>query len=314
MEFTGLFFGISTIVVALIGAFAYGCGDFMGGRAAVRLSPSGAVALAQCAGVAVSVQAFLNGDGGFPSAHAVGAGLLGGTAYLIGVTTLYRGIAFGRIGIVAPVSGLVGIVLPLAGDLVLRRHIGGAQFGGILICCLAFVLLSTTRDPPEPGIAPHFSLRLGALSGLGFGAADLCVGMMVPEEAPAAVMVARMVGALIALNLLGMAILRTGALRYYAASSGQPSGALAAGLRLGDLWGMAPAAMLAVVAGSFDAVGHISYAHVATSGSMAVASALVALYPAVPVILAAVVLKERMFRSQYVGLAASAVGVAVIAQ
>jgi drug/metabolite transporter (DMT)-like permease len=315
LEFTGLFFGTSTILVALLGAFAYGCGDFMGGRAAVRLSPSGAVALAQCAAVAVTVQAFLNGGGGLPSAHVIGPGLLGGSAYLIGLTALYQGIAFGRIGIVAPVSGLVGIVVPLVGDLVLGRHIGGAQFTGILICCLAFVLLSATRDTPVPGVAPHFSLRLGILSGLGFGTADLCVGVMAPEDGPAAVMVARIAAALIALNLLGVAVVRSGALRlYHAALAGPPIAPQVAGLRPTGLRAMLPAATLAIIAAAFDSVGHMSYAHIATGGSMAVASALVALYPVVPVVLAVVLLNERMIRTQYIGLAASAVGVAVMSQ
>jgi hypothetical protein len=110
LGFTDLTLGTSTILVALLGAFAYGCGDFMGGRAAVRLSPSGAVPLAQCAAALVTVQAFMNGGGGFLSPHVVASGPLGGAAYLIGLMNLYQGIAFARIAIVVPISGLVGIV------------------------------------------------------------------------------------------------------------------------------------------------------------------------------------------------------------
>jgi drug/metabolite transporter (DMT)-like permease len=312
---TELSLGASTILVALLGAFAYGCGDFMGGRAAVRLSPSGSVALAQCAAVMVTAQAFMNGGGGFLSPHVVASGLLGGAAYLIGLMTLYQGIAFARIAIVVPISGLVGIVVPLAGDLVLNRHIGGAQFTGILICCLAFVLLSATREASEPALATLPSLRLGVVSGLGFGTADLCIGVMAPEDGPAAVMVARIVCAVIALNLLGIAVVRTGALRQYrAAWAGPPLAMRIAAPRRATLRAMMPAAMVAIIAGAFDSVGHMSYAHIATGGSMAVASALVALYPAVPVVLAVVLLNERMIRTQYFGLAASALGVAVMSQ
>ncbi len=315
MAFTDLSLGASTILVALLGAFAYGCGDFMGGRAAVRLSPSGAVALAQCAAVLVTAQAYMKGGGGPLSPHVVVSGLLGGPAYLIGLMTLYQGIAFARIAIVVPISGLVGIVVPLAGDLVIGRHIGGTEVTGILICCLAFVLLSATPGASEPGLDPLPSLRLGVLSGLGFGTADLCIGVMAPEDGQAAVMVARIVTAGIALNLLGIAVVRTGALRpNRPALAGPPLAMGVAGPRRATLRAMLPAAMFAIIAGALDSVGHMSYAHVATGGSMAVASALVALYPAVPVVLAVVLLNERMIGTQYLGLAASALGVAVMSQ
>ena len=205
--------------------------------------------------------------------------------------------------------------MPLAGDLVIGRHIGGAEFTGILICCLAFVLLSSTPGASEPGLDPLPSLRLGVLSGLGFGTADLCIGVMAPEDGQAEVMVARIVTAGIALNLLGIAVVRTGALRRYVPHGpGRRSPCGSRGPRRATLRAMLPAAMFAIIAGAFNSVGHMSYAHIATGGSMAVASALVALYPAVPVVLAVVLLNERMIGTQYLGLAASALGVAVMSQ
>ena len=140
---------------------------FHGGRAAVRLSPSGAVALAECAAMGVTVQAFLNGSGGLSAPDVIGPGLLGGAAYAIGLLLLcsrdrvwpHRGCrSCLRRG---------GDTRPLAGDLVLARHIGVAQITGILICCLAVVLLSVTHEALQSGVPPYFSLRLGVLSGIG---------------------------------------------------------------------------------------------------------------------------------------------------
>jgi drug/metabolite transporter (DMT)-like permease len=315
LEFTDLPFETSMILVALLGASAYGCGDFMGGRAAVRLSPSGAVALAQCAAMGVTVQAFLNGSGGLSAPDVIGPGLLGGAAYAIGLLLLYQGIAFGRIGVVAPVCGVVGILVPLAGDLVLARHIGVAQMTGILICCLAVVLLSVTREAPQSGVPPYFSLRLGVLSGIGYGTADLCLGMMEPEDGPAALMVARSVATLIAVSLLGFAAIRAGGFgRADAPVAGPPIPLRLAWVRPPRLRAMMPPATLAIFAGVFDSIGHMSYVHLATNGSMAVAAALVALYPMVLVVRAVVVLKERIIGAQYLGLLACAAGVAAISQ
>lgn len=313
MGFADLLLEDSTTLVALLGALAYGCGDFMGGRAAVRLSPSGAVALAQCAAMAVTVQAFLNGNDGFSAPEVIGPALVGGAAYAMGLLLLYQGIAFGRIGIVAPVCGVVGILVPLAGDVILARHLGGGQMTGILICCLAVVLLSSTREAPRPLLSASPSLRLGVLSGLGYGIADLCLGMMEPEDGPAALMVVRCVAAVIALSLLGIAFMRAGGFgREATPVAGPPFSRRLAWVRPVHLRKMLPVVVLAVFAGIFDSVGHMSYVHVATMGSMAVASALVALYPTVLVVLAIVVLKEQMFKAQCLGLFASVAGVAAI--
>ena len=123
MLFSLLPFEVSIISVALIGALAYGCGDFLGGRASLRLSPAGAVALAQCAATIMALKVFRYGGPNWPGVDVIGSGLLGGVAYAAGLLFLYQGLAHGRIGIVAPVCGVFSILVPLIGDLVLERHI-----------------------------------------------------------------------------------------------------------------------------------------------------------------------------------------------
>lgn len=315
MPFTTLPFELSAVAVALMGALAYGSGDFMGGRAAVRLSPSGAVALAQTAAMVVAAQVFFTGSGDFAASAVLLPGLFGGMAYALGLLFLYQGIAHGRIGVVAPVCGIVGILVPMLGDLALSRHISPTQFQGIGICALAIVLLAGTPERTAIGTDRWFSLRTGFLSGMGYGTADLCLGMMAPEDGVAALLVARAVAATIAVALLLRAFVLAGGFGPASAgaaacTSGQP--VALAWLKPPRLMMMLPAAALAVVAGIFDAIGHMSYVHVATQGSMAVASALVALFPAVVVVLAVVVLRERILGLQYLGLAASAGGVAML--
>lgn len=318
MLFSTLPFELSAVAIALIGAVAYGSADFMGGRAAVRLSPSGAVALAQTAAMVVAAQVFVAGTGDFTASAVLLPGLVGGMAYALGLLFLYQGIAHGRIGVVAPVCGIVGILVPMLGDLALSRHISPTQFQGIGICGLAIVLLAGTPERAEVGTDRWFSFRTGFMSGMGYGTADLCLGMMAPEDGAAALLVARAVAAMIAVALLLRAFVVAGgfgpgpgiAARMATGSPGQPIAL--AWLKPPHLMAMLPAAALAIVAGIFDALGHMSYVHVATQGSMAVASALVALFPAVVVILAVVVLRERILGVQYAGLAASVGGVAIL--
>ncbi len=302
---------LGAVSVALIGAFAYGTGDFLGGRAALRLSPSGAVTVAQCAALIITILGFLDGARILPDAEVVVWGMVGGSAYALGLLKLYQGIALGRIGVVAPICGVVGILVPLGGDITLGRAITGNELVGIAICGLAIVLLAGTpekQNGPRPG---HFSFRLGLVSGMGYGTADLCLGIMEPEDGSSALMVARGVAAAIALGLLVMALLRSGGF----GSDAEPRAPVplkVAWIRPPHLKAMVPAALLAGTAGILDAIGHMSYVHVATQGSMAVASALVALFPAVVVLLAVVVLRERIIGLQHVGLGASVLGIVTI--
>ena len=73
---------------------------------------------------------------------------------------------------------------------------------------------------------------------------------------------------------------------------------------------LALAGVMAAMAGVCDALGHVAYVHLATRGSIAVASALVGLMTtAVIVILSVILLRERVGRGQAAGLALGAAGV-----
>ena len=312
MLFSLLPFEVSIVSVALVGALAYGFGDFIGGRASRRLSPAGAVAVAQCAATIVALNIFLHDWSHWPRADVIGPGILGGVAYATGLLFLYQGLAIGRIGVVAPVCGVFSILVPLSGDLVLGRHIEPIQFVGIAICAMAVVLLATTPEVTVAGLPSRFSFRVGVMSGIGYGVADVCLGMAM-EDGASALLVVRSIAALIALSLLLLAIVRAG--RFWATNTDivQVSTPLSlAWVRPPRLVVMLPSVVLAASAGIFDAMGQMSYVHAATRGSMAVAASLVALFPAVVVVLAVVVLREKVVFKQYLGLAAGACGVLII--
>ena len=64
-----------------------------------------------------------------------------GIAYAIGVISIYEGLGHGRIAIVASLCGLLSIVVPLAGDLVLSRRISRNELVGMVLCAAAAVLI-----------------------------------------------------------------------------------------------------------------------------------------------------------------------------
>ncbi len=141
---------------------------------------------------------------------------------------------------------------------------------------------------------------MGLLSGLGFGVADLCLGMMSTGEATGGLLIAGTVAAAIALLCL-------------LARSGDPGTAAdASASRLALPRPVRAGVLLAVGAGLLDAIGHMGYVHAATRGSMGVAAALVGLFPAVSVLLAVLILRERVRGGQCAGLATAGVGVIAV--
>ena len=301
---------IGAVSAALMGAVAYGAGDFAGGRAALRLSTFSAVAIAQTVAMALMLQQFLSDGGDVPSDDLLKLSLVAGLAYSMGLMLLYHGFAHGRIGIVAPLCGLFGILIPLGGELVAGEGTTEWHLVGISLCAIAVVLIAGSAAGCEKGRV-GFSIRTGIVSGVGYGVADLCLGIMPAEAATGSLFVTRSVAAFVATSLLLVSIL--GRMRVEASSAaGLGSGARADlgpsqrvnGLHLG--------VMLAILAGVFDMLGHVGYVTAAVDGNMGVAAALVALFPAVSVALAILFLNESVTRRQVLGFAFGGFGIFMV--
>jgi drug/metabolite transporter (DMT)-like permease len=301
---------------AVFGAFAYGSGDFLGGCASRRLTTFTTVAIAQIVAAAFMAQNIAVGGSPLPSDELAWASLLAGLAYVIGIFSLYDGLAQGRIAIVASICGLLSILIPLAGDVALSRSITGNEMAGMVFCVAAAFLVITAGKSCEGASSIGWSIRAGITGGIGFGVSDLCLGSMSPEMAAGALFVTRGVAAAIAL-----AVALTVSLRLLANSAApapvqqdgpQDGGPIAWPRSIVASPGLATSIALAMTAGLLDTLGHVGYLHAATRGSMAVASALVAVFPGVTVLLAAILLRERITRGQLCGLAFGAGGIVLI--
>ena len=126
---------------AVLGAVAYGSGDFLGGCASRRLATFSAVAIAQTVAVTFMLQNYALAQGPLPAGAQAWVSMAAGIAYAIGVISIYEGLGHGRIAIVASLCGLLSIVVPLAGDLVLSRRISRDELVGMVLCAAAAVLI-----------------------------------------------------------------------------------------------------------------------------------------------------------------------------
>src|SRR5262252_3642598 len=160
------------ILLGLAAAVLYGTGDFLGGLASRRVQVLPVLMLAETAGVIVALLAVAMSPGPVRTAGlawGIGAGLIGG----LGLIIFYTGLAAGPMSVVAPVSGLVSTILPVAVALAEGERPGGGVYAGALLCLAAIVLASSAGDSSRAhrtSPAPH--RRPGAGPALGYGIAS----------------------------------------------------------------------------------------------------------------------------------------------
>ena len=276
-----------TVLFSLGAAFAYGLSDFLGGVVSRRTSVW-PVAMLACggAGLGTLVLAFtIDGD---PTGGDIAWGLLAGVGSGVGTAFLYRGFAKGRMGVVAPVSAVGAALLPAALGVVTGERPSMLVWVGLTAALPGIWLVS--REPPadaEAAAGSAAGLLDGILAGAGFGVLFAALGQ-VPEGAGywpvMAAQVVSLLSVVVAALLLG----------------GDPRPRHAQ-----DWWGLV-AGLLA----SLAVVGFLLARH---EGLLSVAAVLTSLYPAFTVLLATLLLSERLHRSQTIGLALCAVTVACVA-
>lgn len=277
----------------LVGAFVYGAADFLGGLASKRISPFAVTGIAAFSGLAVLLAAYPL-VGGAWSAEAALWGGISGVSGAIGISLLYACLAIGPMSILSPLTAVVSAVVPLSVGLARGDALGPIGYMAIALALVAVVLVGFV---PEKG-AVRPSLR-GVLMAIGSGAM-IGVFLIAIDVAPAdsglvplffnrAVNGAIMV--VIVLTTLMVARRRSDAPARQTAAS---DGTARAGVRT--------AVLLALACGVADAAANGLILTGLRLGELSVMSVLVALYPAGTIVLAAIVLKERIAPLQVVGL------------
>ena len=281
------------ILLGLAAAVLYGSGDFLGGMATRRAHVLAVLTVAETAGViaALTAAAMWPGQASLAGlAWGISAGLTGG----LGLIIFYVGLAAGPMSVVAPVSGLVSTILPVAVALAEGERPGAGVYAGALLCLVAIVLASSAGDTsavPRRGRAgPGRAVGYGIASGASFGLFFLLIrnAGQSGELWPVA---AGRIGEL-AIVLIAAAVLRRGLL---------PRGA---GGRL---------LLAAAGAGVIDVVANICYVAATRTGMFGLAVVLASLYPGVTVLMARVVLGERLRWVQRAGLGLAAIGILLVA-
>lgn len=265
-----------SVAFALPGALTYGIADFAGGLAARRAPVLVVTVVAQAVGL-IGLLPAIGLVPGQPSWAAFGFGALAGIAGALGVLLYLRGLAVGPMGVVAPLSAVVGAGLPLIIGLVTGERPGVLTVMAIVVALVA-ILLATAGT--GRGTGGRTGLLLGLGSGVGFGLFFIGLDATPPDSGLWPLVGGRMTSVVL-LGALVLATWNRTPLR------GSPVG-------------------LMIACGAFDTAANVLFLLATRSGDLGVSSVVVSLYPVVVVLLARVILHERL-----TGLQLTSAGLAV---
>ena len=275
------------IVLGLAASLSWGVADFLGGMQSRRMPVVAVVLGSQLAGLAlVATIVAIRGEGPPEGGDFFVYAALSSVGGIIGLTAFYKALSIGAMGVVAPLSSTAAVI-PLVVGVATGDRPSALQGIGVALAVSGVILASREASEEAKGSR---TVSKGAgfalLSAVGFGCFFLAIDRASDDDVLWAVCVNRSVSVL----LLGLALILI-----------RPQ----LGLRAADM------RMLAIV-GVLDIAANAAFAVASTKGLVSVVSVLASLYPITTVVLARVVLKERLRAVQRAGAFTALAGVALI--
>ena len=316
-----------TAVLGLTGAIIFGSADFLGGLAAKRISSLLVTAVAAASGI-VALLIALPFVAGIWSPSAVLWGALSGVSGAIAISLLYACLAIGPMSILSPLTAVVSAVVPMTVGLVGGDRLAPVGYWALGLALLAVVLVGFV--PERGAVRPSLLGVLMALgSGTMIGAFMVMIDLTPADSGLVPLVMNRAVNGTIMFSAVGLltliALRRRRALvpAWSASASAGAASADAAGSTSAGAAGSTSAGAagstsdaapherstlaiglrLAVACGVIDAMANVLLLLGLRAGDLSVISVLTAMYPAGTILLAAVVLRERIAPVQWLGLA-----------
>ncbi len=268
--------------LALSAALCWGAGDFSGGLATRRSDPFRSVLFSYSIGLTTLLIIIFARKEALPPfadlAWAAVAGLFG----LVGILLLFRGFAAGRMGIVAPVSGVLATALPVVFNAFTQGLPGHLQLIGFAVALTGIWLISR---PERFGGRPA-GLGLAILAGLCFGSFFITLDQVSTSSTfwPLAAGRAASVAAMLVFALVTRRRIILDQLPWQFFS----------------------------LAGILDIAGNLFFLLAIQNGRLDVGAVLGSLYPAVTAMLARLTIKENITRLQVIGVSAAMLAIVLI--
>ena len=272
-----------TIIFGLLSAFSYGYADFVGALAAKKVRAITVTTVAFVFGLVIATVLSIFVGANFSQA-AITSGIYAGIASGIAISCLYAALALGPISIVSPLTAVISAIIPVVFDLATGAKLGPFALVAIVLVLVAVVLVAFV--PGQDFRLPSARAVLYSIgAGVGFAGIFVFLDGAPSDSGLSTLIVMRIVG--IALMFAGLA---------YAFFRYRPKQFLeTAVFSRSIIW-------LVLLAGLGDVLGNVFFLVATRAGELAIAAVLTALYPVGTILLARIVLKERIAKSQSLGI------------
>ncbi|MFZ9630292.1 MAG: EamA family transporter [Ilumatobacteraceae bacterium] len=273
------------VLLGFASALVYGVGDWCGGRAARRQASLLVAAVGQAVSLVIVAAVTLGSGIGAPGAATWWWSAGGGMVGALGIAGLYYGLANGEVSVVAPVTAVVGVIVPVAVGLATGERPTALALAGIAAAVVAIALVSGAVSRRDRATPLRIVVLAAAVGGC-FGSLFVALDRADAASGTWPLLIARLASVPMLLVLIGVRRVRPAADR-------------------GSIG-------VAVLAGAFDMAANALYLEAVRQGMMSLVAAVSSLYPASTVALASVVDKEQITRSKAYGLAAAGAALVLV--
>ena len=275
-ELLAVFFGLAS-------AASWGVGDFSGGFASKRTKSLSVVFVSQLSGLMVLIGMAFITKAPLPPSGDLLLAAAAGCISVFGLIRFYQELANGRMGVVAPLTSLVTVTLPVVFSIAVVGLPAPQQLLGFVVGLLAVLLISRSAGAGRVRMA---DLAVILFMGSAFGLFFIIIGSVSKNSVVWPLLASR------AAALLTMTAI-------FFRSKERPSAPR-------DQW------PLLLLVGVLDVGGSSLYALATSVGRLDIAAVLASLYPAVTVLLARRVLDERLNVGQWIGVGAALAAIVLI--
>ncbi|HLF99556.1 MAG TPA: EamA family transporter [Acidimicrobiia bacterium] len=275
------------VLLGVVAAAAFGAADFLGGFATKRSKTTSVLVCVQATGLALAVILVLLDDTPLPGARTIGISMGAGAIGMTSLGLFYRALATGRMGVVAPLSAVIAAIVPVTWGLTHGERPSGLALTGVAVAVAAVALVA--REPDTAEALTHRATQpvtLALVAGVGFGITVTGFSEVADGSGFWPLIFLRVAGVV----SLGGFLLVTRRFAF-------PREAGAANV---------------IGGGILDLTGNAAILQGFREGLTSVVAPVSALFPAATVILARIVLKERLTRLQLTGVAVALLGLVLI--
>ena len=291
---------MTAILLGLVASLGWGVANFYGGIASRRWPPIFITLFSYICELFILLGIALLRGANFDIGDDLFWAMAAGSLAVISISWFFHLLARGNMALTAPLTALTYAIVPVLFGFITIGWPKYTQLAGIGIALLAIPLMAHGSSSVRIESIWRHSLRLlgsPLLAGIGFGLVLICLDQIEASDLLAPLIVARSTGSPLLLLILWLSMRQR-----QIDQSGV--GTLLAALR--------PALVYVLVIGVGDIIAYGAFIQSARLGGITIAAVMSSLPPAVTVLMARIIDKEKPRREQVAGLALSLVAIVLI--